>query len=310
MVADGVTDGEIILAIAIRPIPGHAATATIAIGVAKDATGTKVLVLKVGMTAVVAMTVVTEVVHVVTARAVAAVRDDRTRMRAVSRVNAKPEASIETVDAARPAVSTVVALVATKVNGLKAQARTATKVAGMLRGLPVAVTKGNTATRSARVVATRAVASTRMRAMIAEATSTVATLHGRTRASRRTISATGAERRESREAPAARRGATGSKVPKRTATDPTVSGRNAMASVVAVVDADAVDAAAAVVARVEIARWADRPQKAVGQKTHLSRRLRRCRRLTVATNMAGAKANTTVVVRVAKVVCSRRPSVT
>ena len=282
MVGDGATDGEIILAIAIRPIPAHAATATIAIGVAKGATGTKVLVLKVGMTAVVETSVVTEVVHVVTARAVAAVRDDRTRMHAVSRDNAKPEAPIETVHAASPAVSTVVVLVVTK-DSVENPADSNATVHG--------ASKVNAAMQRAKDEPSKPVASTRTRAMIAGLPSTVATRHGRTRVSRRTISGTG------------------SKAPKRTATDPTVSGRNAMASAVAVVDADAVDAAAVVVVRVEIAKWADRPRKAVGQRTRLPRRLRRCRRLTVATNMVRAKANTTVVVRVAKV-ASNRDSVT
>jgi hypothetical protein len=275
MVEDGVTDGEIILVIAIRPIPVHAAT--IANGVAKDATVTKVLAQKVGMravvgmTAVVAMNVVTEVVHVETARAVAAVRDDRTRTRAMR-------------------------VVAIRVNEPKARARTATKGARILQDLPAAVTKGNAVTLLARCVPSNPAAPIRMGAMIEEAISTVATRHWRTRASHRTISATGAERRESREAPAARRGATESKVSKPMATDPPVTALN---GIVAAVDADAVDAVAVAVARVEIARVA-RPRKAVGQRTRLPRRRHQCRRLTVATNMVAAKFSTTVVVRVAR----------
>lgn len=293
MVEDGVTDGEIILAIAIRPIPVHAAIATIAIGVVKDATGTKVLVLKVGMTAVVAMTAVMEVVHVGTARAVAAVRDDRTRTVAVSRVNEKVAAPIETLHAGSQVVSTAMALVATKGRVASLAASIATRAAGIPQALPAAPTKGNAATRAARAAPSKAAASTRMRATIVGATLTAVTQRRRTRASHRTISGTG------------------SKAPKRTAMGPTVSARSVAANVAVVADADADGAAVVAVARVEIARAdhlrVDR-RKAAGQRTRLPRKLHRYRRLTAATNMVGAKANTTVVVRVAPG-ASNRPSV-
>jgi hypothetical protein len=90
MVEADVMDGEIILAIATRRIPVHAATATIVIAVA--ATETKELARKVGLRAAVAMKAavamggVMEVVHVETVRAVAAVRDDRTRALATTRM--------------------------------------------------------------------------------------------------------------------------------------------------------------------------------------------------------------------------------
>jgi regulator of extracellular matrix RemA (YlzA/DUF370 family) len=86
MVAGGVMAGEIILASVARPIPVRDVSATIVIVVARVATATKVLVPKVGMTAAVAMNVVMEVVHVESARAVAAVKDARTKARAVNAV--------------------------------------------------------------------------------------------------------------------------------------------------------------------------------------------------------------------------------
>ena len=80
----GVMDGGIILAIVTSPIPVHAASATIVIVL--PATGMKVPARKVEMKAAVAMNVVMEVAHVVTARAVAAVRDDRTKALAATRM--------------------------------------------------------------------------------------------------------------------------------------------------------------------------------------------------------------------------------
>lgn len=310
MVEDGVTDGEIIRAIAIRPIPVHAATATIAIGVAKDATGTKVLVLKVGMTAVAAMTAVTGVVHVVTARAVAAVRVDRTKAGAVSRVNVKRVASIATPRAARPAVSTAMppagtkghvvrladsiatALVAIKGRAVSLVDSTATRAGANPQAQSAAPTKGNAATRAPRAAPIKAAASTRMGATIAEATLTAATQRRRTRGSHPTISGTG------------------SKAPMPTAMGRTAIARSVAANVVAGVDVDAVDAAVVAAARVEIAREDHLRvdcRKAAGQRTRSPRRLHRCRRPTV-TNMVAAKANTTVVARVVAKGASNRPS--
>lgn len=298
MVEDGVTGGEIIRAIAIRPIPAHAVTATIAIGVAKDETGTKVPVLKVGMTAVAAMTAATGVVHVVTARAGAAVRVGRTKPVAVSRVNVKRVASIATPRAARPAASTamasagtkghvvslaasiVTALVVTKGRAVSLVDSTATRAGGNPQAQSAAPTKGNAATRAARAAPIKAAASTRMGAVIVEATLTAVTQRRRTRDFHPTISGTG------------------SKAPIPTAMGRTVIARSVAANGVAGVDADAVDAAVVAAARVEIAREDHLrvdSRKAAGQRTRSPRRLHRCRRPTV-TNMVGAKANTTVVV--------------
>lgn len=260
MVEGDVMDGEITLAIVARPIPVHAVSATIVIAVA--ATETKALARKGGLKAAVEMSVVMEeVVHVETVLAVAAVRDDRTKGLATTRM-----------------------AVAIRASGQKGPAQIATSDAGMLRVLPAA-TRVNVV-RLAKAVPSRLLASNQMGAVIADPISTAATRHGPRRPFRRTILATGL------------------RVPKRTATGLMVSAGNVAANVAAVVDADAVDAAAVAVVRAvvaRVARWADRPRvgrRKVGRKTRSPRRPHRYRRLTVVTNRVGTKANTTGVVRV------------
>jgi hypothetical protein len=170
-------DGEITLAIVARPIPVHAVTATIVIAVA--ATETKELARKVGLRAAVAMkaavgmSVVMEVVHVETVRAVAAVRDDRTRALATTRM-----------------------AVAIRDSGPKGPGQIVISDVGMLRVLPAA-TRANAVTGLARAVSSsrphapiRPADSTRMDATIADPVPTAATNHGRRRPFRRTILAT------------------------------------------------------------------------------------------------------------------------
>ena len=124
------------------------------------------------------------------------------------------------------------------------------------------------------------------------ATSIEATRPG-LRVSRRMTSATGAERRESPEAPAARRGTIASKAPKATAMARAVSVRNAAVNAAAVVDAGAVDAAVVAAAKAEIARVAPwgAPRRLVDPRTRLPRKPLRSRKGTAATNTAAAKAH-------------------
>jgi hypothetical protein len=126
------------------------------------------------------------------------------------------------------------------------------------------------------------------------ATSIEATWPGLRAVCHRMTSATGAKRRESREAPAARRGAIASKAPKATAMARAVIVRNATVNAAAVVDAGAVDAAVVAAAKAEIARAAPwgALRRAADPRTRLPRKPLRSRKGTAATNtVAAVKAN-------------------